>query len=209
MSAASREWTQAAEQLGDAMMELGAAAGSLFASAWRARVDTEALGALAGAAFALRQRLKLTLRGEVLPSDREMRERAEDLEADAGDLFRTAAQMRTDAASAWSGACRDLQRARAILASSQDGDVRAEARIAAAEASGRMADCEVALEILGDVTGRLGYAIGCFQRVPDDLATHYEAAYSLRRQDIALPADGDFLTGTPAPPADSRHALAK
>lgn len=201
MSSPIREWANAAEQLGDAMMELGAAAGALFASAWRARVDLEALGALAGAATALGQeRLKLTLRGEVLPSDRELRERAEDLEADAGDLWRAATAMRTDAAAAWSGATRDLARARAVLTSSKDDDVRAEAQIAAAEANARIADCEVAMEILGDVTGRLGYAIGCFQRVPDDLATHYEAAYALRRQDIALPADGDFLTGTSAPP---------
>ena len=202
-------WTQIAEELGDAMCELGAAAGHLFASAWRARVDLDALGALAGAATALRQRLKLRLRGEVLPSDRELRERAEDLEADAGDLWRTACQMRTDATSAWSAACRDLAAARRAMNDAKSGEARAEAQVAAAEANGRIGDCEVALEILGDIIGRVAWAIGCFQRVPDDLATHYEAAYALRRQNIALPADGDFLTGAPAPPADPRHAMSR
>lgn len=191
------------------MMELGAAAGHLFASAWRARVDLDALGALAGAAFALGQRLQLRLRGEVLPSDREMRERAEDLEADAGDLWRAACQMRTDATSAWSAAHRDLAAARRAMNDAKSGEARGEAQHAAAEANARIADCEVALEILADIIGRVAYAIRCFQRVPDDLATTYEAAYALRRQNIALPADGDFLTGTPATPDDSRHALAR
>ena len=210
MSQVSQEWTKAAEELGDAMMELGAAAGHLFACAWRARVDLDALGALAGAATALGQeRLQLRLRGEVLPSDRELRERAEDLEADAGDLWRTACQMRTDATSAWSAACRDLHAARTAMNDAKSGEARGQAQHAAAEANARIADCEVALEILGDIIGRVAWAIGCFQRVPDDLATHYEAAYALKRRNIDLPADGDFLTGTPATPADPRHAMSQ
>ena len=70
-----------------------------------------------------------------------------------------------------------------------------------------MADCEVALEILADVTSRLAWAVSCLQRVPDDLATTYEAAYALKRRNIDLPADGDFLTGTPATPVDPAHAM--
>ena len=201
-------WTQIAEELGDAMCELGAAAGHLFASAWRARVDLDALGALAGAATALRQRLKLTLRGEVLPTDREMRERAEDLEADAGELLGTGRQMTKDCESDWERACDDLRKAEAALKAANDDKARSAAREAATAARTRMADCEVALEIFADVTSRLAYAVNCLQRVPDDLATTYEAAYALRRRDIALPADGDFLTGTPATPVYAGHATA-
>lgn len=202
-------WTKVAEELGDAMMELGAAAGHLFACAWRARVDLDALGALAGAAFALRQRLKLTLRGPVLPSDRALREHAEDLEADAGEMLAAGRQLRSSAEAAWHQACADLHKAQAAIKAAQKDDIRAEAEHAAAEARERMADCEVALEILDDVTGRLAYALSCLQRVPDDLATTYEAAYALRRRNVALPADGDFLTGTPATPADSSHAISR
>ena len=201
-------WTKRAEELGDAMCELGSAAGHLFACAWRARVDTEALGALAGAAFALQQRLKLTLRGEVLPSDRALREHAEDLEADAGDLLRAAGQMQADCSRAWQGACDDLRKAQAAAKAAKDDKAQAAARQAVAAARARMADCEVALEILEDITGRLAWAVSRLQCVPDDLATHYEAAYALRRQDIALPADGDFLTATPATPVDPVHATA-
>ncbi len=201
-------WTQIAEELGDAMCELGAAAGHLFACAWRARVDLDALGALAGAATALRQRLKLTLRGEVLPTDREMRERAEDLEADAGELLGTGRQMTKDCESDWERACDDLRKAEAALKAANDDKARSAAREAATAARTRMADCEVALEILADVTSRLAWAVNCLQRVPDDLSVTYEAAYSLRRRGIALPADGDFLTGTPATPVHPAHAVA-
>ena len=200
-------WTQIAEELGDAMCELGAAAGHLFACAWRARVDLDALGALAGAATALRQRLKLTLRGEVLPTDREMRERAEDLEADAGELLGTGRQMAKDCGSDWERAADDLRKADAALKAANDDKARSAAREAAAAARTRMADCEVALEILTDVTSRLAWAVSCLQRVPDDLATTYEAAYALRRRNIGLPADGDFLTGTPATPVHPGHAM--
>lgn len=201
-------WTKVAEELGDAMMELGAAAGHLFACAWRARVDLDALGALAGAAFALRQRLKLTLRGPVLPSDRELREHAEDLEADAGEMLAAGQQLRKSAEAAWHQACADLHKAQAAMKAAKDDKAAAAARAAATAARAGMADCEVALEILDDVTGRVAYALSRFQCVPDDLATTYEAAYALRRLDIALPADGDFLTGTPVTPVDPVHATA-
>lgn len=204
-------WAEQAEELGQDFSELGGAAGELFASAWRARLDLDALGALAGAAVALGQRPAVTRprrRGEVLPSDREMCERAEDLEADSGDLLRICQQMAAGTQNSWSQACRDLQAARAAWNDAKTGEARGVAEHDAADANARIADCEVAMEIISGITGRLSYAIGCLQRVPDDLATTYEAAYSLRRRGHRLPADGDFLTGTPATPDQPSNAMA-
>jgi hypothetical protein len=205
-----QEWTERAEEFDlEVRGGLGGAAAELFGGAWRARVDLEALGALAGAVIALGQRpsvIRPRERGDVLPSDREMREHAEDLEADASDLLRAGAQMNTDCTRDWQQACDDLRKAQAAMKAAQKDDVRAEAEHAARMARDRMADCEVALEILGEAGSRLQYALGCLERVPDDLEVTYEAAYALRRRGIALPADGDFLTGTPVTPADSRHA---
>lgn len=198
----SHKWTQRAEEFDfEVRGGLGGAAAELFGSAWRARVDLDALGALAGTAIALGQRplvMQPHQRGEVLPSDREMRERAEDLEADAGDLDRTGRRMHSDCTDDWQRACDDLRKAQEAVKDAENRKAENAARAAARAASNRMADCEVALEILADAGSRLAYALGCLQRVPDELASTYEAAYWLRRQGVALPADGDFLTATPA-----------
>jgi hypothetical protein len=198
----SDKWTEKAEEFDlEVRGGLGGAAAELFGSAWRARVDLEALGALAGTAIALGQRplvMQPHERGEILPSDREMRERAEDLEADAMDLLRTGGQMKSDCSDDWQLACDDLRKAQEAMKAAKDRKAENVARAAARAASNRMADCEVALEIITEAGSRLSYALSCLRRVPDELSTTYEAAYALRRRDIALPADGDFLTGTPA-----------
>lgn len=202
-------WADRSEALAEEARELGQDIAGIHAAAWRARVDPDATGGLAGAATALwAPTTALFSRGKPMPSDRVMAGQTEDREIEAGELFRAAGQLRTGATSALAAAGAALAAAMEAGRNARTDAERAGAARQEAAARAAMADCEVALEILGEVMSRLGYAIGSLQRVPEDLAETYEAAYRLLDAGGRLPRDTDFLTGTIHPSGDSSHALA-
>lgn len=187
-------WAARAEALADDLGELGGAVTSVNAAAWRAGVDPEATAGLSGAARALGARPPaFSTRIAPLPSDREMLGRAADLEADAGDMLRAAQDMRKAAAADWSRACDELRAVLAAQRAARSGEWITYTAIAASQA--RIADCEVALEMLAEMIRCLAYVLTCLSRVPDDLATAYEVPYRHIRRGGVLPAAGDWLTG--------------
>lgn len=196
------EWTAAAEQLAAAGHELGFDAARTVASAWRARCLPEATRSLIRAACSLtsgdaKQRLfdhepPFRTAGDFLAA-------AEEHEAQAAA---TAATTRRLAA-----ACGDT-RERAI------GDHQAAVRQAAAARAGDQAeaaqetmritaqvigDCDAALDLLAQVSGRLGFAIACFRLTPAEYADVYDVPLQFIADGGTLPWSGDFLT----PPGNS------
>lgn len=205
--------TEQAEELAAAARELGCVIAATHAAAWRARVDPEVTAGLAGAAVALYVSTKaLFSRGKPLPNDQVMVGQAEDLQIDTSEMLRATRTLRENCATtldrlyeAHRAAIAHLQR---VQGGKEQGD-QAVIRERIRDLELQIADCEVALEILADLAGRLAYARGCLQRVPDDLSETYEAAYWLLHRGHRLPRDGDFLTGTPATPDHPHHALSR
>jgi hypothetical protein len=203
-------WTEQAERQAGEAAELGLGIASIHTAAWRARVDPDATGGLAGAATALYAPTKALFgRGKPLPQDQVMIAETEDHEIAAKEMHSAATALRARVSEAYSAAAAALREALARARAARDHGARSAALADAERARVVMADCEVALDILADVISRLSYAAGCLRRVPDDLATTYEAAYLHLRSGGRLPRDGDFLTGTPATPDQRHHAMSR
>jgi len=180
-------WTEIAEQLDDTT-GLGRRAAQCQAAAWSAGLDPAATRGLTGAALALGA-APGDLMGQVAPwrTDRAMLAAADDLAADVARQLRRVQQTR-QAVSA------DLQAARAELARASAARPPDLAAITAARR--RIADCETALEILGQVALRLGYARTRLAEIPGDLAETYQAANRHVQAGGILPYEGRWLTGT-------------
>jgi hypothetical protein len=198
-------WTQQAGALGEDAAELGATIAAIHTAAWRARIDPDATAGLAGAATALwAPAAALYGRGQPLPSDRILITTTEDCEIEAGELSRAAQRARTVCTADLSRAYEAHRDSVALLRAASAGEVEAQASAIREQLRGlerQIADCEGALEILGEIATRVAYAAGCLQRVPDDLAETYEAAYRLLAAGGKLPRNTDFLTATLASPA--------
>lgn len=193
-------WTGQADELLSAITETGMTTAGTVAAAWRAGVDPSATDGLAGAALWLHAEPKDLLSGGLapLPSDREMISGATDAVTDAGNHLAAARALSGDAERALDAA---ITAAGAASARARSAKTDAETRAAACDehrALDVIADCETALEMLAVMTTRLGRAIDCLERVPDDLLTTYELAYQHRRMGRTLPFDGLFLTGAKA-----------
>lgn len=189
-------WTAQAELLADAIREPGFRAAVLTASAWRAGVHPEATHGLVGAAMALTDGQAmgaLWSEAEPCPADAVLLELAAELEGAVTELHVAATRLAAACREALAVATSSASRAATDLASADPGvKAAAEAGLAAARAA--IADCEAALEILGQVRDRLEYALKCLRQVPDDFASHYETPYGFIRHHGPLPATGDFLT---------------
>jgi phage-related minor tail protein len=203
-----------AESIAADMVEAGARCAEVTAAVWRARVDPRATSGLIGAALTLGAGditviLRIASPGVVMPDDAQMVSHTSDLEGDVGEILKAARDLREEAeseldsaqaaAAAAYAAREEAESAQYAARNSRDAaaaDVKlAEAEAALNEAMARISDCECALEILAQAIERLGYALACLQRVPDDLAVTYEAAYNHLRRGGVLPHSGDFLSG--------------
>ena len=193
-------WTGQAELLADAIREPGFHAAGVTASAWQAGVHAEATHGLVGAALALTEGDAMgSLWDQVppCPKDTVLLEQAAELEGAAAELARHcdrvagACEAAAETAErAWSAADREARKA----AAAGNGRAAARAGDAMAKARREIADCDAALEILGQARDRLEYALKCLRQVPDDFAQHYEVPLAYRREQGLLPVSGAFLT---------------
>ena len=69
----------------------------------------------------------------------------------------------------------------------------------AEEADRVMADCEAALEVLGDADCSLRYARDLLRTVPGELAEVYEAPIALTDRGGRMPHSGDFIAPSGPP----------
>jgi hypothetical protein len=123
---------------------------------------------------------------------------ATDLESHVGDLLKrcgdagAAARAEHDAAL---GAQRDAASAARRAA---DGAALDAARERERDAARTAADCEAALDLLGEADGRLRCALGCVRALPAGLDEAYETAARITAAGGVLPHSGDFIApGTP------------
>ncbi len=175
-------------------------------------MDPDVSAGLAGAAVALgAPTTSLYSAKRPMPDDRSLVTAAEDHEMTAAEQAHEAARQHAACSRALDRAYQAHRDAMALLRAAEAGEANVQVHPLRAhihDLEQHIADCEMALETLGDLAARLAYAAGCLQRVPGDLTETYEAAYRLLRFGLRLPADGDFLTGTPATPDQPSNAMA-
>jgi len=185
-------WTAQAGALADAIREPGSRAAGVTASAWRAGVHPEATHGIVGAAMALTSgdaMESLWAQVEPCPKDTVLLEHTTELEGAAAELLKHADGVAAACEQSLEAAVASAQQAAAADPAKDPG---AAGRLAAARAE--IADCEAALEILGQARAALGYALKCLRQVPDDFAQHYEIPKTHVRHQGPLPVSGGFLT---------------
>ena len=188
--------TAHAEELAEDGRLIGQDAARLNAAAWAAGVAPEATHGIVGAALGLgAPQTALFARSKPLEHDKAMLEAAGDLEGSCAEMLRDARRQGDSAASEAEAAARAIEAAQRAMRRAKTKDESAGLARAIEGAQRRIADCETAMEILGDVAKRLHYAVTCLSRVPDDLAATYEKPYDVIRAGGVLPFAGDFLTG--------------
>lgn len=179
-----------------------------------ARLDPDALTSLAATALALGAGSVAVYRAETarFADDRELLEAVEEAEAEIAAGAAAVRDLQSEADSARSAACRELEAARDALDRARAMSVHRpcdgchparEAAIAAAQerikdAQERIAYCDAALEVLSSLARRLAAALAAIRRVPDDLEGTYEPVYDHVRARRLMPRDGDWLTGQEA-----------
>lgn len=197
------EWTALAEQLADDLREPGFGAAAVNASAWCSRVDASATRGLVGAALALTC-------GEALNALYERRERcdmktlvswAEELEAHVAALLKRCMDLGRAVHGEHRAAARARNMALAGASAATTEDAKAAALAQAEEAERVMADCEAALEVLGDADCSLRYARDLLRAVPGELTEVYEAPIALTARGGRMPHSGDFIA--PSGPAET------
>lgn len=204
-------WAAAAEQLADDAREPGFTAAETDAAAWQARCLPEATRGLMQAAHVLTcGDAGHTLWGKVSPSPSAIAllDAAEELEGETAgmaehgrDMAAACEDTRDRAIAEYEAARRRLDALQRIAPATEEAQREIQAQIAGirerlAELARVIGDCEAALDLLAQVTGRLDYALNCFRRVPDDLAEAYDVPLAFIRDGGTLPWSGDFLTGT-------------
>jgi len=190
-------WTGQAQLLADGIREPGFHAAEINASAWCARVDPQATHGLIGAALALTNGdagKALWAATDPCPDDAALLTAAAELEGAVAGLLDWTSKMAAACRAEFGRAMEAAQRARALMASPDDG-ARAQGAALMAEATPVLGDCEAALEILDETGTRLAHALNCLRKVPDDLASTYEEPYQLVHDGGQLPHHGEFLTG--------------
>jgi hypothetical protein len=190
-------WTGEAHLLADAIREPGFACAALNASAWSARVDPAATRGLIGAALTLTSNdaaAALWAIADPCPDDTALKETAAELEGWTAQLLQVATAMARDCRAALGEAINRASDAMAVINSDASPAAKAAAQASLAAARAVIADCEAALEVIDETGTRLAHAANCLRRVPDDLASVYEAPYQHVSDGGTLPYDGEFLT---------------
>lgn len=183
-----------AEALAGGAEDLGRDCALTAARAWAARIVPAASAGIIGGALVLGAEHDELFQGAgPLLSDQDMLADAEDLAGAAFELLRAAADLSGGAMAVLSSSRREQQDA--LRREREGGGGRA--RDDADSAARRAADCECALEILGELIPRLQFAIRRLEQVPADLADAYEVPYQHIRSGRALPHSGDFLAAGP------------
>lgn len=193
----SAPWSAAAEQFAEAAADIGFEAADLVASAWQARCDPEATRTLIQAAHALTGGdavSRIWERADPCPSAEAFLAGAEELEAGAAALAAHAASITRACEATLRQAVSGYETARHREATLPVPAAAAAAAEQAGEAWAVIGDCEAALDLLTQVTERLGYAIGCFREVPGLLAEVYDVPLEFIAAGGTLPLSGDFLT---------------
>lgn len=210
------EWTALAEALAEDAREPGFGAAASVAAAWRARVDPAATRSLVTAAVVLAGPEvipALWAAADPCPDAAALCRWAEDLEAHIGDLLRRCLSIGYACRAAHEAACeariralQDARRAEAAMIAADTPAAKAQfeaavnaAREEAARAALAIADCEAALEILGDADARLRCALDRVRALPADHDETYEAPVRLVAAGGVLPHSGDFITAGDAP----------
>lgn len=194
-------WTGQAQILADDIREPGFTAAAANASAWRARVDPQATNGLIGAALTLTSGeagSALWAEADPCPDDTTLLAWSAELEGHVAGLLEYARRMAAACRAGFTAALEAARAARELLNGPASPQARADAEDRLAAANRAAADCEAALEILGEAGARLAHALDCLRRVPDDLAGTYEDAYRLVHGGGKLPHHGEFLTGSAA-----------
>lgn len=200
-------WTALAEGLSADAREPGFGAAACVAAAWSARVDPLATRSLVTAAVVLTDGDAVPALWEPLPPCPDaatLLEWGENLETHVGDLLKRcvdagmATRAEHDAAlRARQEAAREAREA-AIVTAKGSGRAAAQAALDAArvleqDAAMVAADCEIALDLLGQLDGKLRCALDCARSLPADLDEAYEAAARITAASGALPHSGDFI----------------
>jgi hypothetical protein len=197
------DWTALSERLADDILEPGFGAAEVFARAYRAGADLAGVRGLVGAALALTEGRALHAAcayADPCKDQVTLVSWTENLEAHVAALLKRcedhgrAARDEHDAVKA-----RAMALSAASAASAEDA--QAEARARAEEAERVIADCEGALEVLGDADCKLRYARDLLRAVPSELAEVYEAPIALTARGGRMPHSGDFIA--PAGPPET------
>lgn len=190
--------TALAEAISESAGEAGCDVAALNAAAWAAGVCPEATHGLVGAALALGASVPaLSAASPPVADDRTLLSAAEDMTAACAEMLAAAQGQRAQAVANYEAACDEIA---LLLASADDDDPAELPMLGIAAAQRRIADCETAIEGLDETIARVTYAIGCLERVPDDMEAAYEAPLAYIRSGHVLPYSGDWLT------APERHA---
>lgn len=189
------EWTAVAEQFAMTATELGYGTARTVASAWRARCLPEATCSLVRAARALTcedARPRLFDREPPWRTAEDFLAAVEEHEAHAVTLATDVLKMAAACENARNRAIADYHAAERPPERAQPVPGRARKRPLLETVVG---DCDAALDLLAQVTERLGYAIDCFRRTPADFEEAYDVVLQHVRDGGTLPWSGDFLTG--------------
>ena len=203
-------WAQELADLG----ELAETVTGILGGARNAGLDPDALGGLAGAALALSadsDRVYAAGKGTTgrYADEGQFLADVSDAEDEIAERLRAAGKLWNQTQAAASHAVRDLRQARRELAAAYAmpvGDpcdgchgrkaaaIEA-AREAIADANERIAVCQSALEVLGELITRLRHALARIRAVPSDLGETYESVYNLIRRGGVMPHEGRWVTG--------------
>lgn len=198
------EWTALAEQLADDIREPGFGAAAVFAAAYRARVELAAVRGLVGAALALTEGealRALSAYADPCPDNATLVSWTENLEAHVAALLKRCEDLGRAARDERDSALRARNMALAGASAATTEDAKAAALAQAEEAERVMADCEAALEVLGDADCSLRYARDLLRAVPGELTEVYEAPIALTARGGRMPHSGDFIA--PSGPAET------
>lgn len=204
-----------AQELAD-LEEMAATVTDILGGARNAGLDPDALGGLVGAAIALgadSAGVYAAGKGTGRYADeREFLTDVTDAEDEIAERLGATGNLWNRTVDAIEAATRDLREARRQLAAALamptrkpcDGchAARAAAIDAAreeiADANERIAVCQSALEVLGELITKLRYALARIRAVPSDLGETYESVYTLIRRGGRMPYEGRWIEGASA-----------
>lgn len=189
------EWIGAAESLAEGARELGFDVARTVASAWRARCLPEATLSLTYAARALTSedaKPRFFDREDPFRTASDLLATVEEHEAHTAVLSGQVARMAAACVNTRDRAIADYHAAERPPERAQPVPDRERTRSLITETV--VGDCDAALDLLAQVTERLGYAITCFRRAPAEYAEAYDVPLQFIHEGGVLPWSGDFLT---------------
>jgi hypothetical protein len=185
-------WATQAEQFRANVEALGEEAGRILAAALRVPVVPEALEGLMAAAVAfgvaaaeLRRRP-----GKPVVSDYQLLAQVDAFGIEISDTGERAANLLDEVEQAYDQACDDVAAASKAAANARNDDEARAAESDLREAFDRKADCEVAADIMREMTGQLLFAAGQVEKIPDDFSEAYAEVYEHLQAKKSLPKRG-------------------